>query len=241
MNDSTTRPVFSDSEPLDEVVTRPFRPSSIVALLLGGISFAAIFSPRLLLLPVVAIAVGLFALRPVRRGGVKPTGRGVAGVGIALALFFGSWSFAYFETRRAELTATTVPFALNWLDMIGRGGKEAAFELTKHVGNRLMADVSPKEFYHRAGAREFVEFDAFQTGTVVSAISNAATKPKWKFVRTSGIHPYGNEEFVVLVFEDTTGTLAPIQVVLSRQFTYTDGEIDYAGPRQWYVVSTKFV
>jgi len=240
MNAISNKPVFSNNELVEAEVERPFRPSGIVAFLLGAISSITIFSSSLLLLPAAAVLFGLYALRPARAGQNRPVGRLPAMLGIILALFFGSWSWSYFSAREALLTEQASGFAQQWLEILAAGEKEVAFELTKPKALRQMSDMSLGDFYSSANQPALEELDSFATQPAVSAVINTSQKPEWVFVETRFTDSQDIQDMVGMVFSDATGQVPPVVITMSRSTDYTEDELLPDLPRQWYVTGLQF-
>lgn len=64
--------------------------TSVIALLLGLASAAAVFGPLLLIVPAIAIVVSLVALHQIKNSAGTQTGKGLAIFGIVLAILFGA-------------------------------------------------------------------------------------------------------------------------------------------------------
>lgn len=244
MSTTTTSPVFTEREPVDVELERPFRPSSILALLLGLLSASMVASPNLVFIPILAVAISVFALRPARQANVKPSGRSLAWLGMILAFFFAAWSVSYFTIRYQQLTSAAQTFAIDWLELLNRGEKELAFELSQTPSMRQVDNMALKEFYSQESEPNrpnFERYDSFLRFQAVSAILAAETKPKWEYVETSSIYRQYEGEYVVLNLKDTTNTIRPITVIMGRLPTINDqGELDLNAPRQWFAKSVSF-
>lgn len=106
---------------------RPVSVLAVFALLAGMLSGAAIFSPVLLVVPLVASALAVMALKDVSsRGdaeddapsGDRKTGRWLALAGLALAVGFGTQSVATSLTQRSVAFARAEASAAMFLEMV---------------------------------------------------------------------------------------------------------------------------
>lgn len=233
---STSTTYFSDTPSAEEGIERPFRPSSLVCLLLGLLSLAVTTTPKLVFIPIVAIALGVYALRPSGDPHVRPAGRSLAIGGIFLALFFASWGITYFSIRHQRLTRSAEVFALDWLDLLYRGEKEIALELTQPPSMRQVSSMRLSEFYSPMNQSAYQLLDGFLSGTAVKAIVAAKTQPVWVYEDTYLIDRRFGHEYVVLTFRDSTGQIPPIKISMCRSPRLDkQREYDYSMPREWSV------
>jgi hypothetical protein len=217
MNTTPSSPArFSDHDLPTVGEVQPFRPSGLVALLLGLLSFLAVFASSLLLVPLAAVLIGLFALRPARPGQGQPAGRTPAMVGILLALFFSAWSVIYFQSRHTLLAESASEFAANWLELLIRGEREAAYELTKLASQRQIEGVSLREYYSPANSKAFESIDAFMSQRPVAAVLDAGTNADWQYVETRQVIMRGQQELIYTVFVDANGVAPVIEVIMGR-------------------------
>lgn len=215
MNTTTNNAsVFSNSEPVADVIDRPFRPSGLLALLLGALSVTAIFAQTLMLIPVLAILVGLFALRPATNA--KPVGRLPAMLGILLAVFCLSWSWTFFQNREAELSQHAGQFAKHWLEIVGRGEVEVAYELTKLPDQRQMAGVNLEDFYSMKNPKAFEALDAFSSQGPLLQVQAAGEQADWQFEGVRDVLRVDQQELIYSIFSDRNGIGPKVEVILSR-------------------------
>lgn len=236
MTTTTTQPVFTDTELPSEESVGPFRPSGLLCLFLGIVSASALASTSLLIIPAIAVLVGLFALRPARDQSLPPSGRGIAILGIGVALFFTSWSWSYFNAKTNFLVQDGRTFAVQWLETLRHGPVEYAFELTQPKGARQMESMPLEQYYTLENQIPFEQFDTFRRGDAVSAVKSATTDPVWKLDKVVGGYQSYNSEYIILSLVDTTATVSPVLIVLCGTPTLDSlGKPDPTEPVQWHV------
>lgn len=105
---------------------------SVVALVMGLASFIASFEPTLLVIPLVALVLGVLALVQIKRSGGTQTGLPWAVAGIVLSLGFGAWA-ATGSYREAARTAADrdelVSIVSRFSDAVRGGQDDAAYQL----------------------------------------------------------------------------------------------------------------
>lgn len=235
MNTTITEPVFTDTELPAEESVRPFRPSGLLCAALGLISACALASTSLLVIPFVAILVGIYAIRPARDPKHPPTGRAFAVFGIAAALFFAVWSWSYFRAKDHYLVQDGQVFALQWLETLRHGPIEFAYELTQPASARQMDTMPLDQFYTPDNEMAYEQFETFRTG-VASAITSAPTDPKWEFQELVDRYERYQSQYIILSFADTTETVSPMLVILCCSPTLDPlGKPDLSKPVEWHV------
>ncbi len=198
----------------DTIRYRSISRLAVAGLLLGIASPLAILGPLLWLLPALAVAVSGLALASIRRRSEVLGGRGVALIGLALAILFGTVTlshtigFSYFLRRDASTIGTAM------FDYLSNNEPHKAHALTLAPQQRQPLDSRLWEYYHntehaRKGLQEFVEQPVVRT---LLALGPQAT-----------VRPLGTE------YQGTTSggesTLSQIYAV-----TYDDG-----GPQTFFV------
>ncbi len=102
-----------------------------VALLLGIISAVAVIGPLLWILPVTAAIFAVVALWRIRASGGQLLGRGMAVLGLVLAIFFGMAGPARTLSREYWLETRADRFAHGFIEVLENGKKYEAHQLTK--------------------------------------------------------------------------------------------------------------
>lgn len=139
--------VLREAHVEEDVAYRAICPSAVGALLLGAASAAALAHPGLWIVPAVAVAVSLWALRTIAVRKNELIGRRAALLGLALAVLFGAWAPARLVSRQSRLYATAKSQADAWLALIREDKLYEAYELHLKPADRQPADVSLAERY----------------------------------------------------------------------------------------------
>ncbi|WP_417749574.1 hypothetical protein [Rosistilla oblonga] len=230
MDSGSPKVIFTsvENDP-DQLQSHPLRVSGIISMLLGLISVVALAGPYMWIVPILAIAAALIALRPSK---LPYAGRSFALVGLGLAIFFGSWAVAAQNAADQIQLQTAKRFAQNWLDSFKTGEVEFCFEMSLAERDRLYKSVNLSRYYaEKTEPDENADmppsgpvFSDFITQPLVKTLINADKKPEWEFEgATDSVKMAGSRRWT-LRFRDTSGTIAdPVLVTLSFQRDY-DGE-----------------
>ncbi|MBC8870050.1 MAG: DUF4190 domain-containing protein [Planctomycetes bacterium] len=95
---------------------------AVISLLLGLLSFTAIFSPVLWCVPIVGVMLAVVALRTIRKEQAVVVGRGAAQVGLALGLVFLTFAATRDFVRQRALYRLARPHTSKWVDELVREG-----------------------------------------------------------------------------------------------------------------------
>ena len=207
------------------------RPSGFVGLLLGIVSFAAVAGLQALLIPVVAIAVCLFALR--RTDGPRPIGDWAARIGLVLAIGFGVCGLGLVYFKYHTLGGQAEHFAREFLQLC-RGDNEVLIaELQKSAVNRRPAETRLDEAASTTSdeptdpaAMDDLDEDA--GNSLAAQIRELRKDPVWQLVEKDVFIRYQIEK-VNLRFHDATDQLSnDVQIEM-----IWNGDKDGVG--QWHV------
>ncbi len=137
---------------LDEPETsheyRAPQPLAILTLLLGCLSFLALFRTTLWVFPVVALVLGVVSLRSLAANPER-IGRKAAWLGMLLAAFFLTWAATYHYVREAWLVSHARQYADSWLDLLKQQELKEAHQLHVSRGKRAEAGSSLEDFYKK--------------------------------------------------------------------------------------------
>ncbi len=103
--------------------------SAVVALVLGLLSPIAFFSPLLLVMPLLALGVALWALARIKGSGGGLLGTRLAYCGLALAIVCGVASVARSQIRVELLRRQASETAERWLSLLAQGQAEETLAL----------------------------------------------------------------------------------------------------------------
>jgi hypothetical protein len=156
-------------DPISDVEFRqPPQVLAIVTLVLGLLSFVALFKTTLWIFPFVTIVLGGVSVFSLARNPEK-IGRKAALLGIVLAVFFGSWAASRYFSRQQWLCGQARQNADAWLELIQENKLHEAHQLHLHpherddyVGKRASSTEEQPEsdydsFYGSSPLREFVK------------------------------------------------------------------------------------
>ncbi len=155
--DGFTAPAFTDAEAAEIARYRAVSKLAVASLILGLVSFVAVFEPFLYLVPVAGVAVGAAALAAIARNDGL-LGRGAAVAGLLLSLLFAAAAPAHWITFRQLLQREARHFARAWFERLREGEPHKAFELTRHPEHRnALGDALWKVYAHSPHLREELE------------------------------------------------------------------------------------
>ena len=138
---------LSAPDPSDLRQYRDVSRLAIFALLLGLLSPLALMHPMLSAVPLAGVVVASAALVTLARRSEELTGRQMALWGLALALFFGSWSMGQTSLRSWILQSQARSLADHWLTLWQQGEFAAAHQLIMTPGDREPAGADLREIY----------------------------------------------------------------------------------------------
>lgn len=213
------RPVFSSpamtvgSEA--ELLSEPqatVRVSGFIALLLGFMSFAALFAGPLMIVPGMAVIAAGIALRPY--SGLRPAGRTAALIGLVLATLFGVWGTTERRLKYQTLSAQATQFASRWLDLVAQGDIEMALQLNQHPGFRQPASMSLVDYY-QSNTDGQTAMKNFRESPANSELLRAGNAVKWELDRPADLYNFSGRQLLATYWRDRSGTIrAPIIVRL---------------------------
>lgn len=212
---------------LNEEDVAPLRFSGFLALLLGLASVLALVALPMLIIPVLAIGLGLFALR--KYEGTKPVGITAAKIGLVLAAGFGSCGFFIPWFKTMTLGGQAEYFARQYLEVVARGDLELAMELKKSHYNRFMDTMSLKKHY------EINEFAAkalqkFRDDGISDALQRLGPDAEWQVYRPTRVFYSGRKDRAELILVNYDSEV-PMRVYLMLIY-----QIDKdTGVAQWHV------
>ena len=188
----------------DDDSTPPLRFSGFLSLFLGLLSWVSIVVLGAIVIPILAILIGLFALRPSRFG--KPIGTLPAKLGICFAVAFGVCGYLVPYLKTQTLGGQAKAFALDYIDVINGGYDTLGIELKKEKRNRFSKEM-PLDDYYDGSENATVALERFDEDGGNSIIRRAGPDANWILDRPMRVfHQYGIDR-AHLVFRDDEGTL----------------------------------
>jgi len=162
---------------------------SVAAVGLGIISFLALFSPLLLLLPALGVFAARRAIQEIRESEHALIGRKAALTGLALSVMFFSAVPAQYAASRVILVRQADAFARQWFEMLRDRQPLKAHHLEIEPPVRLPASrfaQLPSHYRSKEGGRDEIKF--FVAEPLVRALLELGPKAQVRF--------YSNEAFV---------------------------------------------
>lgn len=230
---TTTAPLFAtpamSAEPETELIesSRPVRISGFLALILGLLSFSAIFGAPLIVVPVLAVVCALIALRPY--GDQRPAGYGVAMIGLFAAVLFAAWGVTQRHFHQEMMTTQAVRFAENWLDLLAQGDVELAVELRAHPASR-QSETMPLDQYYSESTEGRAAMSEFREKEPVEAIIRAAQQADWELSQPAIIYHQFGRELVKTIWRDRS---AAVKEAVAIDLEYLPATTER--PAQWRV------
>jgi hypothetical protein len=210
---------------LDETAVASYRGVSVLAvltLILGLASALALAHPFLWVLPPATLVIGWLALRAIGVEGSNLTGRGLALLGMALAMVFGVWAPAQILTRQAKIYAQARVFADEWLELIRAGKLHAAHQLAVMEIERQTPGTDLEKYYQESAAAKS-QLQHFYEEKPLKLMAEQGTLATYEYLGGDGISPREQTtEHIALLYlmrypEDGREREQKIRIVLDRQ------------------------
>ncbi|MFG0262039.1 MAG: hypothetical protein ACF788_06585 [Novipirellula sp. JB048] len=205
----------------------PLRISGFIALLFGLLSVLSLIGYPMVATAVIAIALGLFTLRP--WSGLKPVGILPAQIGLVLAVGFGSCGFLMHTMRSVTLGQQAEYFARQYLDVVGSGEFAIALELKKDAIDRLPTKMPLMEHYE-SSEETMTSYTEFETDLLNQQILALGPGVDWQRIEPVRVfQSYGVYQAEVL-FENPDPDTEPEKIYLLLKY-----DVDPRGVAQWRV------
>ncbi len=194
----------------------PFRASGLVCLVLGLLSASAMVAWQMLILPIAAIAFGVFALR--RWHGRRPAGTTVAVIGLVLASCFGAGGLALSLAKQSTLGNQGEYFARQYLELIGNGDLALAAELGKEARDRQVKGMNLNEAYKEdemaKSKMEREEAQSMEQDTIELAGPNI----NWEMAQSPRVYLHHGVQHVETQWLDPSGKIKE-KVIVDMQWS----------------------
>ncbi len=159
--DRAEHSIFSSTAEEDWEEPRSICWLAVAALVLGVLSFGAVFIPLMWLLPVAGSTVALAALFSLMRDTERrQLGRGPAWIGLVLCLIFLTWGVSHQLARQYLVARQSQVFGERWLQMILAGQVQEAYQLRLHPSERRGSAAEVASFLARDEESRFA-FEQF--------------------------------------------------------------------------------
>lgn len=211
----------------------PFRASGLVSLMLGLLSASALVAWQMLVLPIAAIAFGVFALR--KWTGPRPAGTTAAVIGLLLASCFGAGGLAIPLAKRATVGKQGEFFARQYLQLMGKGDIELASELRKEARNRQVSSMNLRELYKKEDLAKTDMQREESRHAEQDTIQLAGPNIPWTLAERPRVYSYYGMERVETIWFDPSGKVTE-KVVVEMQ--WAPDEMNNIG--NWHVNNIHF-
>jgi hypothetical protein len=121
---------------------------AVLTLVLGLLSFLALFHPWLVIVPLLTLAFGISALWSLAANPEK-IGRQAVFVGMTLAMFFGTWAPVRTWARQYHLVGIARTYADSWVELVRQQKKREAHQLHMIKIQRVPQGESVEEYYRK--------------------------------------------------------------------------------------------
>jgi hypothetical protein len=213
--------------------TAPLRISGFFSLVFGFLSVLSLLARPLLILPLVALTLGLITLRPSTRG--RPVGTTPAIIGMVMAAAFGACGFTFRELKQSTLRQQAEYFSRQYLELIARDEMELAAEVRKAHVNRFAEEMPLKTFY-QTNEEAAGSLEEFREEGVNTYVQSMGPDGAWKLDRTPRVyHRFGHDRVQVVWRNTDDPSSRKIEVTMELRI---DPE---TGDSQWHVTRCQYL
>lgn len=212
------------------------QPLAVLALVLGLLSFLAVFRPLFWIVPLLALIFGMIGLW-LLSGDPGKVGRKAAIWGIALALLFGAWGPSRYLSRQWWLSRQARVYADTWLELIRQEKFREAHQLHGRQAELASEGVTLDEFY-RTDKYAQTDYHVFFGSEPLKSLSELAKNAQIVFERTEDYETEVNFDRVTFRYRVTANRdereySLPIRLVMRRE------PILETADSQWFVESVQ--
>jgi hypothetical protein len=215
------RPIFASEENEYLIPSRP--PLSRMALAacgLGIVSALVLINADLMVLPILAVSVGLAAYWMISRSDAL-SGRNLALAGVGLGLLFGVWSVTTVQLRNRYLYQVGAQFAKHYLDTIAQGKLLEAFELMQPESARQVAGSSLEKHYGSLDEMARSGLEMFEHDPSTLKVKDRGTGAQWQLKEGVSVGRLLNQEreVVLRMVDASRPSAGVVEVALMRHFS----------------------
>lgn len=209
------RPIFASEEnqyllPAQPPISR----MAVASAILGLISALVLLNADLMVLPILAVSVGLAAYWVICRNDAIG-GRTLALVGVGLGVAFSTWSVTTVQLRNQYLYQVGSQFAKNYLETVGEAKLLEAYELMQPEAARQVAGTSLKAHYDAMDEMSRSDLDSFRNDTITLKVQERGSKAQWQFRRGVGVSKIIDGERHVTVRMADTSSPSPVEIEIT--------------------------
>jgi hypothetical protein len=196
-------PRLSEDHDADVAAYRRISGAAVAGLILGLLSPAALVDTIVWCIPVLGIAVSMYALVQIRRNAGELSGRKAALWGLWLSLCFAAAAPADLLYYRYRICREADQFTMLWFDLLAEGRPERAYQLTTIPKDRQPLDDRLWDYYNnnplpRASLDRFVA--PAKAGDKPAVVRTLLALGKSAKVQYLGAPALANDQGVDIVF-----------------------------------------
>ncbi len=200
---------------------------AVLTLVLGLLSFVALFHLWFVVVPLLTLAFGVSALRSLAANPEKIGDKAVM-FGMVLAMFFGTWASVHYWSRQHYLLGIARNYADDWVELVRQKKKYEAYELHLSKYERAPKEESFEEFI-RKEPRAQRNLDAFFGSEALRTILSLSGDVRIEFDRRTDYATTPHSDTVVLryvaTYEDKGRQRElPFLVVMKRDLDRGSGD-----------------
>jgi hypothetical protein len=194
----------------------PVRITGFLSLLLGLVGAVSLIGQSLVIVPVVAAAFGLWAMRPYRSD-TRPIGYLAGAIGLFAAVLFGVWGVTERSLRDRTLAGQAEAFAGEWLTLVSHGDLPLACELQTPPARRHARSMDLADYYRNSeDGQQAIE--AFVGQETVAAIIKAGAGVRWRPERRPQVYAERGRQLTTTVWEDA-GKIIKTRIRVEMHYT----------------------
>lgn len=208
--------------------TQPVRVTGFLSLLLGLVGAVSLLGQSLVIIPVVAAALGLLAMRPYASVN-RPIGYFAGAIGLFAGVLFGVWGVTERSLRDRQLSTQAEAFAGEWLSLVSQGDWTLACELQVPPARRHPKSMDLADYYANSeeGQRTV---EMLKGQEVVAAMIQAGGGVRWRPIGKAEVYAHLGRQLTATLWEDATKTYKSEIRVEMHYTPPADGK-----PAQWTV------
>ena len=207
----------------------PIRISGFISAIFGVMSAITFLGWPLLVIPIIGILLGMFALR--RHGDLVPVGITAARIGLLLSIGFGAFGLGVPVLKWNTLGVQGEFFARQYIELVAQGEDYYCMELQKEYRNRYLKNMSLEELYTEDNENAMQSLEEYRGNGAVETVKRLGPGANWELDRAISVyHKYG-QEHVDLVFVNDPRAKKPIKIRIILQCILRESTGDF----EWHV------
>ena len=212
----------------------PIRISGFLSMGLGAASAISYIGYPLLLMPLAAILLGIFALR--KYSGRKPVGVKAAYFGIIMAIGFGSFGLGVPLMKRHTLATQGEHYARQFIKLVANGEDYYALELRKEFPNRFISTMDLDQFYAREATKVPNEdqesqespLESLRSSSAYSTVRDVGPDGIWELDRAISVtYRYGRERVDIVFANHDRPKPRLLRLVMECQVRESTGDLEW--------------